>query len=167
MIMHTFCRSDDRLVKLFLFSRLLHKSPLTCTYFATFEKKREFRSPLPTQPNFLVFGIFIKKMFKNFTILKHRTCTLKLSIALTGKTVSFTFNLFLHHSYHHKTLSNSHLPFSLVFSCIIFTLSLTFICAGQDNLCIQHTGIYVNESLLPVYTGTFCKLISWSDIDIA
>ena len=27
---------------------------MTCTYFATFEKKREVRSPLPTQPNFLV-----------------------------------------------------------------------------------------------------------------
>ena len=49
---------DDRLVKLFLFSTLLHKSPLTSTYFATFEKKREVRSPLPTQPNFLVFGKF-------------------------------------------------------------------------------------------------------------
>ena len=56
MIRHNFCRSDGRLVKLFLFSTLLHKSPLTCTYFATFEKKREVRSPLPTQPNFLVFG---------------------------------------------------------------------------------------------------------------
>ena len=49
---------DGRLIKLFLFSTLLHKSPLTCTYFATFEKKREVRSPLPTQPNFLVFGKF-------------------------------------------------------------------------------------------------------------
>ena len=56
MIRHNFCRSDGRLVKLFLFSTLLHKSPLTCTYFATFGKKREVRSPLPTQPNFLVFG---------------------------------------------------------------------------------------------------------------
>ena len=26
-------------------------------YFTTFEKKRKVRSPLPTQPNFLVFGI--------------------------------------------------------------------------------------------------------------
>ena len=56
MIRYNFCRSDGRLVKLFLFSTLIHKSPLTCTYFATFEKKREVRSPLPTQPNFLVFG---------------------------------------------------------------------------------------------------------------
>ena len=56
MIRHNFCRSDGRLVKLFLFSTLLHKSPLTSIYFATFEKKREVRSPLPTQPNFLVFG---------------------------------------------------------------------------------------------------------------
>ena len=55
MMRHNFCRSDGRLVKLFLFSTLIHKSPLTCTYFATFEKKREVRSPLPTQPNFLVF----------------------------------------------------------------------------------------------------------------
>ena len=57
MIRHNFCRSDGRLVKLFLFSTLIHKSPLTCTYFATFEKIREVRSPLPTQPNFLAFDI--------------------------------------------------------------------------------------------------------------
>ena len=56
MIRHNFCRSDGRLVKLFLFSTLLDKSPLTSIYFATFEKKREVRSPLPTKPNFLVFG---------------------------------------------------------------------------------------------------------------
>ena len=56
MIRHNFYRSDGRLVKLFLFSTLLHKSPLTSIYFATFEKKREVRCPLPTQPNFLVFG---------------------------------------------------------------------------------------------------------------
>ena len=56
---HNFCRSDGRLVKLFLFSTLPHKSSLTSIYFATSEKKREVRSPLPTQPNFLVFGIYI------------------------------------------------------------------------------------------------------------
>ena len=56
MIRHNFYQSDGRLVKLFLFSTLLHKSPQTSIYFATFEKKREVRSPLPTQPNFLVFG---------------------------------------------------------------------------------------------------------------
>ena len=59
MLRHNFCRSDGRLVKLFLFSTLLHKSPLTSIYFATFEKKREVRSPLPTQPNFLVFGKYL------------------------------------------------------------------------------------------------------------
>ena len=59
MLRHNFCRSDGRLVNLFLFSTLLHKSPLTSIYFATFEKKREVRSPLPTQPNFLVFGKLI------------------------------------------------------------------------------------------------------------
>ena len=64
MIRHNFCRPDDRLVELFLFSTLLHKYPLTCTYFATFEKKREVRSPLPTQPNFLVFGNIV--CFYNF-----------------------------------------------------------------------------------------------------
>ena len=56
MIRHNFCRSDGRPIKLFLFSTLLHKSPMSSIYFATFEKKREVRSPLPTQPNFLVFG---------------------------------------------------------------------------------------------------------------
>ena len=56
MLRHNFCRLDDRLVKLFLFSTLLDKSPLTSIYFATFENKREVRSPLPTQSKFLVFG---------------------------------------------------------------------------------------------------------------
>ena len=58
MLRH-FCRSDGLLVKLFLFSTLINKSPLTSIYFATFEKKREVRSPLPTQSNFLVFGNYI------------------------------------------------------------------------------------------------------------
>ena len=56
MLRHNFCRSDGRIVKLFLFSTLLEKSPLTSIYFATFEKKTEVRSPLPTQSKFLVFG---------------------------------------------------------------------------------------------------------------
>ena len=71
MIRHNFCRSDGRLVKLFLFSTLLHKSPLTCIYFATFEKKREVRSPLPTQPNFLVFGNY--DIFKLKYVMKKLT----------------------------------------------------------------------------------------------
>ena len=56
MLRLNFYRSDGRQVKLFLFSTLLDKSPLTSIYFATFEKKREVRSPLPTQSKFLVFG---------------------------------------------------------------------------------------------------------------
>ena len=59
MLRHNFCGSDGRQVKLFLFSTLLGKSPLTSSYFATFEKEGEVRSPLPTQPKFLVFGISI------------------------------------------------------------------------------------------------------------
>ena len=58
MLRHNFCSSDGRLVKPLLFSTLLNKSPLTSIYFATFEKKREVRSPLPTQSKFLVFGKF-------------------------------------------------------------------------------------------------------------
>ena len=58
MLRHNFCRPDDRLVKLSLFSTLLDKSPLTSIYFATFEKKREVMPPLPTQSKFLVFGKF-------------------------------------------------------------------------------------------------------------
>ena len=56
MLRHNFCSSDGRLVKLFLFSTLLDKSPLTYIYFTTFKKKREVMSPLPTQSKFLVFG---------------------------------------------------------------------------------------------------------------
>ena len=56
MLRHNFCKPDCRLVKLFLFSTLLDKFPLTSIYFATFEKKTEVRSPLPTQSNFLDFG---------------------------------------------------------------------------------------------------------------
>ena len=45
-------RPDGRLVKLFLFPTLLDKFPLTSVYFATFEKKREVRSPLPHYQTF-------------------------------------------------------------------------------------------------------------------
>ena len=48
---------DGRLTKLFLVSTLLDMPPLTSIYFTTFEKERNVRSPLTTQPNFLVFGI--------------------------------------------------------------------------------------------------------------
>ena len=59
MLRHNFCRSDGRLVKLFLFSTLLDTSPLTSIYFTTFENKREVMSPLPTQSKFLIFGKYI------------------------------------------------------------------------------------------------------------
>ena len=65
MLRHNFCRPDGRLVKLFLFSTLLDKSPLTSIYFATFEKKREVRSPLSTQSKFLVFGKYINIVADN------------------------------------------------------------------------------------------------------
>ena len=58
MLRHSFCKPDGGLVKLFLFSTLLDKSPMTSIYFETFKKKIVVRSPLPTQPNFLVFGKF-------------------------------------------------------------------------------------------------------------
>ena len=44
---HNFCSSDGRLVKPLLFSTFLNKSPMTSFYFATFEKKREVKCPLP------------------------------------------------------------------------------------------------------------------------
>ena len=53
---HNFCTPDGRLAKFLRLSTLLDKSPLTSINFATFEKKRELRSPLPTQSKFLVFG---------------------------------------------------------------------------------------------------------------
>ena len=70
MLGHDFCRSDGRLVKLLLSSTLVDNSPLTFIYFTTFEKKRRVRSPLSTQPNFLVFGKihFTKNRFKNIPI---------------------------------------------------------------------------------------------------
>ena len=40
---------------------------------------------------------------------------MKLFIALTSKTVSFTFCLFLHHCYHHTTFSYSHLLSRLLY----------------------------------------------------
>ena len=59
MLRRNFCSSDGRLVKLFFFSTILDKSPLTSIYFATFENEREVRSPLTTQSKFLVFGKYI------------------------------------------------------------------------------------------------------------
>ena len=42
------------------FTKLLDESPPTSVYFTTFEKETKVRSPLPTQPNFLAFGINIE-----------------------------------------------------------------------------------------------------------
>ena len=66
MLRHSCCRPNGRLVKLFFFSTLLDKSPLTSFYFATFEKKTEVRSPLPTQSKFLVFGKYHNCKFTKF-----------------------------------------------------------------------------------------------------
>ena len=41
MLRHYFCKPDGRLTKLFLFSTLLAKSPLTFIYFTTFKKKSQ------------------------------------------------------------------------------------------------------------------------------
>ena len=42
-------------IKIYILDGTRHVSP-DFIYFKTFEKKRKVRSPLPTQPNFLVFG---------------------------------------------------------------------------------------------------------------
>ena len=76
MLRHNFCRPDGRLVKLFLFSTLLDKSPLTSIYFATFEKKREVKSPLSTQSKFLVFGKYNIPKTKKFDCLGRGDLTL-------------------------------------------------------------------------------------------
>ena len=72
MLRHDFCRSDGRLVKLLLSSTLVDKSPLTFIYFTTFEKKRRVRSPLSTQPNFLVFGKISLFLIICVTIIMNR-----------------------------------------------------------------------------------------------
>ena len=72
MLRHGFCRSDGRLVKLLLSSTLVDKSPLTFIYFTTFEKKRRVRSPLSTQPNFLVFGKISLFLITCVTIIMNR-----------------------------------------------------------------------------------------------
>ena len=58
MLLHYFLPTWRSTRKLFLFSTLIDKSPLTSNISHTFEKKREVRSPLPIQPNFLVFCKF-------------------------------------------------------------------------------------------------------------
>ena len=52
MLTHNFCRNNGRLVKLFLFSTLLHKSSLTAMYFATSEKKGTSGLPYPHNQSF-------------------------------------------------------------------------------------------------------------------
>ena len=88
MIRHNFCRSDGRLVKLVLFSTLLHKSPLTCTYFATFEKKREIRSPLPHNRTFW----FLANYYIVYYITIHYTYTLYVFTIQYTNTVYLRFN---------------------------------------------------------------------------
>ena len=72
MLKHDFCRCDGRLIKLLLSSTLVDKSPLTFIYFTTFEKKRRVRSPLSTQPNFLVFGKISLFLIICVTIIMNR-----------------------------------------------------------------------------------------------
>ena len=73
MLLHYF-QPDGRLVKLFLFPTLLDKSPPTSVYFATFEKKREVRSPLPHNQTFWLV---------NFTFFEYMsTYVLELSYIL-------------------------------------------------------------------------------------
>ena len=74
MLKHNFCSSDGRLIKPFLFSALLKKSPLTFIYFATFEKKTEVRSPLPTQSKFLVFINFTFFDYISMSYNYHVSC---------------------------------------------------------------------------------------------
>ena len=78
-----FNRPDGRLVKLFLFPTLLHKSPLTSVYFATFEKKREVRSPLPHNQTFW--------LLVNFTFFDYMsTYVLELSYILDRRISKIT-----------------------------------------------------------------------------
>ena len=56
MVKHSFAGLTVDFLKLLLSPTLVDKSPLTFIYFTTFESKGRVRSPLHTQPNFLVFG---------------------------------------------------------------------------------------------------------------
>ena len=74
MLRSKFCRPDGRLIKVFLFSTLLVKSPLTSIYFTTFEKKSQVS---PTQTTKL-FGFWY-----NFTFFDYMsTYVLELSCIL-------------------------------------------------------------------------------------
>ena len=66
---HNFCKSDGRQAKLFRFSTFRDKSPLTSVYFATFEKKREVRSPLPHNRTFW-FLVNIHNRYRDIEIYK-------------------------------------------------------------------------------------------------
>ena len=52
MLRHNFCTPDGRLARLFRFSTLLDKSPLTSIYFATFERKGKSGLPYPHNQSF-------------------------------------------------------------------------------------------------------------------
>ena len=62
MLRNKFCRPEGRLIKLFLFSTLLEKSPLTSIYFTTFEKKSQV-SPTHTTK---LFGFWYNFTFFDY-----------------------------------------------------------------------------------------------------
>ena len=62
MLRNKFCRPDGRLIKLFLFSTLLEKSPMTSIYFTTFEKKSQV-SPTHTTK---LFGFWYNFTFYDY-----------------------------------------------------------------------------------------------------
>ena len=74
---HNFCRYDGRQVKIFLFSTLLDKFPLTSIYFASFEKGSQV-SPTHTTK---LFGFLA-----NFTFFDYMsTYVLELSCILARR----------------------------------------------------------------------------------
>ena len=75
---------DGRLVKLFLFSTLLQKSPLTSIYFATFERGSQVS---PTQTiNFLVFGKYTMQ-YTHYLYMKELTTTQYCSVGNFNETL--------------------------------------------------------------------------------
>ena len=154
-------QSDGRLVKLFLFPTLLDKSPLTSVYIATFEKKREVRSPLPNNQtfwflvNYMLF--YIMHYSLSLFLLLPNILSHSVSVSLSRSLYLFlTICISLSFPFVSVSLSVSHyLYLSLFPFCFCLSISL--------SLSVSH---YLYLSLFPFCPTCYLTLTNlWGTQD--
>ena len=168
MLRNKFCRPDGRLIKLFLFSTLLEKSPLTSIYFTTFEKKSQ-ASPTHTTKlfgfwyNFTFFDYMSTYVFElscilyNINLYKivilcpganfntaHNSTLHKISFQTSGRSslyvlwVSLKHRLYIYNVYQIPTLHTACMCIVHPVKIYIFNLYIALVYVGIYKMCVQN-----------------------------